>query len=134
MGRADPAGTFVEVKATVGAIRLSTSRQQILGHLDAVSRRPAATYFPGAARVFFITTSDTAVNSDVLVEASRLKISIWQAIVCRGNNRLQVGPSTPLNPGVYSPSVPLDGLPGIPGDIVNPTEPAPGLGDPYGGY
>lgn len=97
------------------------------GHIDAVSRRPAATYFPGAARVLFITTTDTPVASTTLSEANSIGVSIWQAVVCRdpNENSFQVSAAQPLNPGVYGGNVPISVQTGVktyyPGNLIGVT-------------
>lgn len=69
-GGIDDHGSFVEVKATGATLNLSYYRYQILGHIEAVSRRPAASFRRGAARVLFITTSDTTASPpDTIAEA-----------------------------------------------------------------
>jgi len=88
-GRVDDHGSFVEVKATGSVLLPSYYYYQILGHIDAVSRRPAATYRSGAARVLFITTSDTSAGpTETLAEANRrgvkltvIHLSSWRALL-----------------------------------------------------
>ena len=93
----DPYGSFVEVKATGAVLNPSYYYYQILGHIDAVSRRPASGFFRGAARVLFITTSDTSVGTaSTLKEGNDRGVGIWKAIVCRttpNSNSFQVGPA-----------------------------------------
>ncbi|MCY7272806.1 MAG: hypothetical protein LH702_03400 [Phormidesmis sp. CAN_BIN44] len=133
----DDHGSFVEVKATGSVLNLSYYRYQILGHIDAVSRRPAASFRRGAARVLFITTSDTSAGPpDTIAEANRLGVGIWKAIVCttaQPGGYLQVGPATPLNPEVYT-SAPLEISPGLLNDLALPGATPAGLEDAEGGY
>jgi hypothetical protein len=137
-GKVDDHGSFVEVKATGATLNLSYYRYQILGHIDAVSRRPAAGFRRGAARVLFITTSDTTASPpDTIAEANRLGIGIWKAIVCttaQPGGLLQVGPAVPLNPEVYGTSIPVNGLPGVRNDLALPGTAPAGLEDAEGGY
>jgi hypothetical protein len=124
----DPYGSFVEVKATGAVLNPSYYYYQILGHIDAVSRRPASGFFRGAARVLFITTSDTSVGTtDTLREANNRGVGIWKAIVCRttpNSNSFQVSPAVPLNPGIYS-QTPVPGSPGLVTGLSQPgTTPA----------
>ena len=110
---------------------------QILGHIDAVSRRPASGFFRGAARVLFITTSDTSVGTtNTLTEANNRGVGIWKAIVCRtdpNSNSFQVGPAVPLNPGIYS-QTPVPGSPGLVTGLSQPGTTPTGYEDADGGY
>ena len=137
-GQTDDHGSFVEVKATGAILNLSYYRYQILGHIDAVSRRPAASFRRGAARVLFITTSDTTVSPpDTIAEANRLGVGIWKAIVCtttQPGGFLQVGPAVPLNPEVYGTSIPLSDAAGVRNDLALPGTAPAGLEDADGGY
>jgi hypothetical protein len=137
-GKVDDQGSFVEVKATGATLSLSYYRYQILGHIDAVSRRPAASFRRGAARVLFITTSDTTASPpDTIAEANKLGVGIWKAIVCttvQPDGLLQVGPAVPLNPEVYGASILLNGAPGIRNDLALPGTAPAGLEDAEGGY
>ncbi|MCM0590890.1 MAG: hypothetical protein KA716_11940 [Gloeotrichia echinulata DEX184] len=136
--RSDDQGSFVEVKATGAVLNLSYYRYQILGHIDAVSRRPAARFGRGAARVLFITTSDTTASPpDTIAEANRLGIGIWKAIVCttaQPGGLLQVGPAVPLNPEIYAPNIPSPVSPGVLNDLALPGTAPAGLEDAEGGY
>jgi hypothetical protein len=120
-------------------LTLGYYKYQILGHIEAVSNRPAASFAPGGSRVLFITTSDTNVGApDTLAEATKRRVAIWKAIVCttpQPGGYLQVGPATPLNPSVYGPGViPLDGFPGVQNDLALPGATPVGLEDAEGGY
>jgi hypothetical protein len=133
----DDHGSFVEVKATGAILNLSYYRHQILGHIDAVSRRPAASFRTGAARVLFITTSDTTASPpDTIIEANRKGVGIWKAIVCttaQPGGLLQVGPAVPLNPEIYGTLL-LQNKPGVLNDLALPGTAPAGLEDAEGGY
>lgn len=139
----DTQGSFVEVKATGAVLRPSYYYYQILGHIDAVSRQPAARFFSGAARVLFITTSDTSVGHPAtLSEAndSNRRVSIWKATVCEIPSTstpvdLQVGPAIPLNPSVYPATRrPVNGAPGRINSIARPGTAPAGYDDANGGF
>lgn len=136
--RTDSHGSFVEVKAVGSPLTLGYYGYQILGHIDAVSRRPAQGYGPGAARVLFITTSNTTVGSDTLARATRENVAIWQAIVCRdsGQNSFQVGSAVPLNTAVYAGrSIPVPLFPGVKTNVWYRTSTPPSAyEDTNGGY
>ncbi|PPS45833.1 hypothetical protein [Chroococcidiopsis sp. TS-821] len=110
---------------------------QALGHIDTVSRRLASGFFRGAARVLFITTSDTSVGTtDTLREANNRGVGIWKAIVCRttpNSNSFQVGSAIPLNPGIYS-QTPVPGSPGLVTGLSQPGSTPSGYEDADGGY
>ncbi len=138
-GRFDDYGSFVEVKATGATLNLSYYRHQILGHIEAVSRRPVTSFGRGAARVLFITTSDTSAGpADTIAEANRVGVSLWKAVVCTSpqpGGFLQVGPAVPLNPGVYGRTgAPISIMPGVRNDLAAPGAVPVGLEDAEGGY
>lgn len=103
-----PDSLLCEVKAVRGAITLSHSRHQLRGLVDVASRSPAALASnPHRPIVAFITTGDTVIGADVLAEATRQGVAVWQAVVLEDsaamNPSLSIGPFVPLNPSVYPP-------------------------------
>ena len=100
-----PNSTFVEVKAVEGTLNLSHSNHQIRGLIDLAANSAAGKSGSVRPSVFFVTTSNTYVEDDVVREASKRNVNIFQitAFVNR-NNKILFGPAIQLQ-GV--PSVPL---------------------------
>ncbi len=128
-----PDSSFYEVKAVRGVIGLGHSRSQILGLIDVASRSSAGVA-TGAHRprpiVTFITTGDTVIGPDVIAEATKRGVAVWQAVVTEDpsasttNPTLSIGPFIPLNPLVYAPGVAVPIVkPQLPGTITSPTLP-----------
>jgi hypothetical protein len=69
--------------------------------LDVLSRCDAASSTGrdrGYPSLYLIVTSDTLISVDVLKEATRLQVLVWESAVDLGaNNRVQVTPPTCLN-------------------------------------
>lgn len=127
-----PGSSFYEVKAVNGIVGLSHSRYQILGLIDVAALSPAG-MSPGKPKglrpiVTFVTTGDTVIGPDVLAEATRRGVAVWQAIVLEApsmlamNSVLSIGPFVPLNPAVYTPVVPPASVPKphMPGTLTSP--------------
>lgn len=102
---------FIEVKAVRGVIGLSHSNHQIAGFIDVLANSPAGQSTGPSSMpptLLFVTTSDTIIGPDVLAEATRRGVGIWQATIYETNNpasggtQLQIGPAIPLNPWVYT--------------------------------
>lgn len=114
--------TFIEVKAVNGPINLSHSNWQILGMIDYLSKSPASGSkgpnrpFP---TLYFVTTSDTYIDSDVIDEATAKDVVIWQSITYTVRNNIVIGTPFIVNPQVFTKN-------GIPG--VAPTSPFPVIG------
>ncbi|MCY7286474.1 MAG: hypothetical protein LH679_24270, partial [Cyanobacteria bacterium CAN_BIN43] len=90
----------------------------------------------GAARVLFITTSDTVVPAETIMKGTNLKVGVWQAIVCTNlqpGGLLQVGPATPLNPELYRTGTLFYGQPGVLNDLAKPGGSPAGYEDMDGG-
>jgi hypothetical protein len=108
--------SFIEVKATRKGIRLSSSRHQILGLLDALARSPAkdAKYIRPAI-IFFVITSDTQIAREVIDKATQLRIALWQITAYElktptpGPAQLQLGPAMLLTPKTLPDTVPTGG-------------------------
>jgi RHS repeat-associated protein len=104
-----PNSSFFEVKAVNGTLNLSSSGQQIRGLIDVAARSPAGAA-TGPDRVLptitFITTANTIIGPDVLAEATRRGVAVWQVVayeVPGGAGGAQIGfsPAVPLNPQVF---------------------------------
>jgi hypothetical protein len=123
-----PNSGFIEVKAVAGVINLSYSNHQIRGLIDVAARSPAGqAQGPPAVlgRLIFITTGDTIIGPDVLAEATRRGVAVWQSIALvqpgsSGGSTISFSPLIPLNPAVYGPKgVPVP-IPGPPGGTLGP--------------
>ena len=121
-----PDSSLYEVKAVRGTITLSHSSHQIRGLIDVAARSAAGTSIdPDRPRpiLTFITTGDTRIGADVIAEATRRGVAIWQATIMEDttasatNPTLSIGPFIPLNPTVY-------GAGARPVPIVKPHVPA----------
>jgi RHS repeat-associated protein len=123
-----PNSSFFEVKAVAGVLSLSYSNSQIRGLIDVAARSPASGD-TGPDRVLptitFITTGNTVIGPDVLAEATRRGVAIWQVIAYEtpGSGGSQVGftPALPLNPQVFPTR-------GFFGQMFDPYIPVPPLG------
>jgi hypothetical protein len=136
-----PRSVFVEVKAVKGPLLLSHSSYQITGLIDVAATAPAA-LMADAERptpaVIFVTTGDTTIAPEVVLEATERRVAIWQTVAFELpgstdiNPRMGLGPVVPRNPEVYGtmwpelippgpPNVPFAGprgalVPLVPGD------------------
>ncbi len=104
-----PNSSFFEVKAVNGTLNLSSSNQQIRGLVDIAARSPAGAA-TGPDRVLptitFITTANTIIGPDVLAEATRRGVAVWQVVAYEvpgsaGGTQIGFGPALPLNPQVF---------------------------------
>ncbi|WP_181019438.1 SpvB/TcaC N-terminal domain-containing protein [Nonomuraea typhae] len=101
--------SFTEVKAVSGTLTLSSSNHQIRGLIDVAARSPAG-MATGPGRplpvVTFITTADTIIGPDVVTEATRRGVALWQITafeVPSSGGAAQIGfnPAILLNPSVF---------------------------------
>lgn len=116
-----PGSVLVEVKAVRGFLMLHSNWHQITGFIDVAANSPAGRMV-GSERptpaIVFITTGDTQISPEVLNEASRLHVAVWQTVVFElpgsvtANPRFGLGPVVPLNPVVYGGSFPQPLPPG----------------------
>jgi hypothetical protein len=111
-----PEGSFFEVKAVSGLIRLSYSGYQIQGELDAVRNTSGGKL--GRASLTFITTANTLISSDIINYANRNNIQLWQAMALRetDDNTIHFTLPIPLNRptpngGITYPIPPLQKIP-----------------------
>ena len=89
-------GHILEVKATKGALRLSTSKGQIKAIIDIAARSSAGK--EGRGGVTFITTADTYISDGVLEYATSKGVQVFQswAEIDSDNNISFTAPS-PMN-------------------------------------
>jgi RHS repeat-associated protein len=132
-----PNSSFYEVKAVAGVINLSYSNHQIRGLIDVAARSPAGMGV-GPKRplpiITFVTTADTVIGPDVLAEATRRGVAIWQSIAVavpngQGGTQIAFGPYIPLNPGVYGGTAALPAG-GAPPGTIGPAHSGGPPGDP----
>jgi hypothetical protein len=93
---ADGCEDFLEVKARSCQLTLSTGRRQMAGFIDALSQRwPRRRSFIGAQpprpALLLVTTLDTVVAQDVLSEAARHGVAIFQAVAWEAQGFIGVG-------------------------------------------
>jgi len=107
-----PDSVFVDSKALkeFTIIRLSYSKYQIAGFLDALTRTPAgissAPMSPAIPALVFLTTNNVFISPDVLIEANGSNIGVFQSIACvrittLGQRRFYMGFTNVLNEIVY---------------------------------
>ncbi len=101
---------FFEGKAYNGTLHLSSGKYQILGLIDAAARSQAghsSGIFKLPPIITFITTSDTKIGADVITEASRRGVAIYQVVVYekyvdgKPTGKFYHGAPKLLNPQVY---------------------------------
>ncbi|HLK99676.1 MAG TPA: hypothetical protein VK539_03790 [Myxococcaceae bacterium] len=139
-----PESLYFEVKAVKGTVTLSHSRHQVRGLIDVAAGSPAA--FATSTRALrpiltFITTGNTRIGADVIAEATKRGVALWQAVVMEDlgtspmNPVLSIGPFVPLNRMVYPPGTTLNTITAPPRTgplvssvitlIVDPSDPDP---------
>jgi hypothetical protein len=84
--------------------------------------------------ITFVTTADTVIGPDVLAEATRRGVAIWQSIAVavpngQGGTQIAFGPYIPLNPGVYGGTAALPAG-GAPPGTIGPAHSGGPPGDP----
>jgi len=111
-----PNSSFFEVKAVNGVLGLGSSNSQIRGLID-VAARSAAGMATGPdaplPTVTFITTANTLIGPDVIAEATRRGVALWQVIAYEvpgpgGTTGIGFSPAIPLNPAVFPKGTWLD--------------------------
>jgi hypothetical protein len=93
---ADECLDFLEVKARSCQLTLSSGRRQMAGFIDALAQRwPRSRSFVGSQpprpALLLVTTSDTLVTEDVLFEAGRYGVAIFQAVAWEARGFITVG-------------------------------------------
>ncbi|WP_147332825.1 hypothetical protein [Archangium gephyra] len=92
---------FLEVKGRNGPITLSTAHGQLLGLIDALSliRKPSSSIF-GARQprpaLLLVTTEDTKVDRELVWEAAKRNVALFQSFVLEKDGWLMVGPFNQL--------------------------------------
>lgn len=111
--------SYVEVKAVDGTLHLSSNEYQILGMLESLenNRKALEQVHPGAdhrfkPKLLFMTTSNTVIGQDILDEANRRGVRIFQMkATCgeydNGDIEIGFGPFKPLN---FNDSVNSEGV------------------------
>ena len=95
-----PESTFIEVKAVKGSISLAYGSYQIAGMLDVLSRSPAASSVGdnrAYPNLYFVTTADAIIASDVVQRGVKWKILVWHSNVLEVKGKLVVAPPTCMN-------------------------------------
>ena len=87
---------FVEVKARSCKLTLSSARRQMAGFIDALARqRPRSRSLLGSQPprpgLLLVTTVDTQVGQDILLEAGRHGVAIFQAVAYEEGGFISVG-------------------------------------------
>jgi hypothetical protein len=93
---ADECLDFMEMKARSCMLTLSSARRQMAGLIDALSRqRPRGRSLlgpqPPRPGLLLVTTADTQVGQDVLFEAGRHGVAIFQAVAYEEGGSITVG-------------------------------------------
>lgn len=88
--------SWFEVKAVRGPLRLSTSRYQILGLINALSILPFGPSHGARPMITFVTTEDTAIIVDVIDRATQNQIALWHILAYEvpGTGQTLPGPSS----------------------------------------
>jgi hypothetical protein len=87
---------FVEMKARSCKLTLSSSRRQMAGFIDALSRQRTRRHSllgPQSPRpgLLLVTTVDTQVGQDVVFEAGRHGVALFQAVAYEEAGFITVG-------------------------------------------
>ena len=90
---------FADAKAVNGTLTLDHSRYQMLGFLEAAHKSPLALGTSTWPSFTFLTTADTYIGGDALVEANLKEVQIRQRTALRfPGGLLSFGPEYRLNP------------------------------------